>query len=35
MDDTGSITMMEIRLKARRLKMREPSLGLIVVDYPY
>jgi len=32
-DDTGSITMMEIRSKARRLKMREPSLGLIVVDY--
>ena len=32
-DDTGSITMMEIRSKARRLKMREPDLGLIVVDY--
>ena len=32
-DDTGSITLMEIRSKARRLKMREPSLGLIVVDY--
>ncbi len=32
-DDTGSITMMEIRSKARRLKMREPKLGLIVVDY--
>ncbi|HZR93463.1 MAG TPA: replicative DNA helicase [Gaiellaceae bacterium] len=32
-DDTGSITMMEIRSKARRLKMREPELGLIVVDY--
>src|SRR5207248_6676101 len=32
-DDTGSITMMEIRSKARRLKMREPALGLIVVDY--
>jgi replicative DNA helicase len=32
-DDTGSITMMEIRSKARRLKSREPSLGLIVVDY--
>jgi replicative DNA helicase len=25
--------MMEIRSKARRLKSREPSLGLIVVDY--
>src|SRR5260221_5885643 len=32
-DDTGSITMMEIRSKARRLKSREPSLGLIIVDY--
>jgi replicative DNA helicase len=32
-DDTGSITMMEIRSKARRLKSREPNLGLIVVDY--
>jgi replicative DNA helicase len=32
-DDTGSITMMEIRSKGRRLKMREPGLGLIIVDY--
>jgi replicative DNA helicase len=32
-DDTGSITMMEIRSKARRLKSREPKLGLIIVDY--
>jgi replicative DNA helicase len=32
-DDTGSITMMEIRSKARRLKSREPGLGLLVVDY--
>ena len=32
-DDTGSITMMEIRSKARRLKMRVPHLGLIIVDY--
>ncbi len=32
-DDTGSITMMEIRSKARRLKSQEPDLGLIVVDY--
>jgi replicative DNA helicase len=32
-DDTGSITMMELRSKARRLKSREPELGLIVVDY--
>ena len=32
-DDTGSITMMEVRSKARRLKSKLPSLGLIVVDY--
>jgi replicative DNA helicase len=32
-DDQGSITMMEIRSKARRLKTRESSLGLIIVDY--
>ena len=32
-DDSASITMMEIRSKARRLKSREPNLGLIVVDY--
>ena len=32
-DDTGSITMMELRSKARRLKAREPGLGLIIVDY--
>lgn len=32
-DDSGSITMMEIRSKARRLKTKEPNLGLIVVDY--
>jgi replicative DNA helicase len=32
-DDTGSITMMEIRSKARRLKSRHPDLGLLVVDY--
>jgi replicative DNA helicase len=32
-DDTGSITMMELRSKARRLKAREPRLGLIIVDY--
>src|SRR2546421_664385 len=32
-DDTGSITMMEIRSKTRRLKSREPGLGLVVVDY--
>ena len=32
-DDTGSITMMEIRSKARRLKQKLPNLGLIIVDY--
>jgi replicative DNA helicase len=32
-DDTGSINMMEIRSKARRLKSHEPNLGLIIVDY--
>ena len=32
-DDTGSITMMELRSKSRRLKSREPGLGLILVDY--
>jgi replicative DNA helicase len=32
-DDTGSINLMEIRSKARRLKSREPTLGLIVIDY--
>jgi replicative DNA helicase len=32
-DDTGSITLMEIRSKARRLKMKQPDLGLIVIDY--
>ena len=32
-DDTGSTTIVELRSKARRLKSREPSLGLIVVDY--
>jgi len=32
-DDTGSINMMEIRSKARRLKSQHPSLALIVIDY--
>jgi replicative DNA helicase len=32
-DDTGSINMMEIRSKARRLKSKEPDLSLIIVDY--
>jgi replicative DNA helicase len=32
-DDTGSITMMELRSKARRLKAKEPGLALVIVDY--
>jgi replicative DNA helicase len=32
-DDAGAISIMELRSKARRLKSREPALGLIVVDY--
>jgi replicative DNA helicase len=32
-DDTGATSIMELRSKARRLKSREPSLGLIIVDY--
>src|SRR6184192_3593991 len=32
-DDTGSMTIMGIRAKARRLKSKEPDLGLIIVDY--
>jgi replicative DNA helicase len=32
-DDTGSITLMEIRSKARRLKSKHPDLGVILVDY--
>jgi len=32
-DDERLTTMLEIRAKARRLKAREPRLGLIVIDY--
>jgi replicative DNA helicase len=32
-DDSGSTTIMELRSKARRLKSREPGLGLVIVDY--
>jgi replicative DNA helicase len=32
-DDAGSTSIMELRSKARRLKSREPSLGLVIVDY--
>ena len=32
-DDSAAITMMGIRSQTRRLKAREPGLGLVVVDY--
>lgn len=32
-DDSGAITAMELRAKARRLKMRYPNLSAIVIDY--
>lgn len=32
-DDTADLTAMELRSKARKLKLRYPTLGLIVVDY--
>lgn len=32
-DDSSATTMTEIRSKARRLKLRQPELGLVVVDY--
>jgi replicative DNA helicase len=32
-DDSGSITVLEMRAKSRRLKADQPELGLIVVDY--
>ncbi len=32
-DDTAGINLMEIRSKARRLKLKEPNLGLVMVDY--
>ena len=32
-DDAGATSIMELRSKARRLKSREPALGLIIVDY--
>ena len=31
--DDSAATMIEIRAKARRLKLRQPNLGMIVVDY--
>src|SRR5690606_5138546 len=32
-DDTGSLSVMEMRAKARRLKADQPNLGLIILDY--
>jgi replicative DNA helicase len=32
-DDSGSLNVLEMRAKARRLKADQPELGLIVVDY--
>lgn len=32
-DDTADLTAMELRSKARKLKLRNPTLALIVVDY--
>jgi replicative DNA helicase len=32
-EDSGSVTMMEVRSKARRLKLRHPNLALVIVDY--
>lgn len=32
-DDSGAVTMTEVRSKARRLKLKNPDLGLIIVDY--
>jgi replicative DNA helicase len=32
-DDSGGLSSFDLRAKARRLKQREPELGLIVIDY--
>lgn len=32
-DDSSSLTVMELRSKARRLKQQDPNLGFIVIDY--
>ena len=32
-DDSGSLSVLEMRAKARRLKADQPDLGLIIVDY--
>jgi replicative DNA helicase len=32
-DDSGSLSVLEMRAKARRLKAEQPDLGMIIVDY--
>src|SRR5438132_6246609 len=32
-EDSGSINLLELRSRARRLKSKEPGLGLLIVDY--
>jgi replicative DNA helicase len=32
-DDSGSVSVLEMRAKARRLKADQPDLGLIIIDY--
>jgi replicative DNA helicase len=32
-DDSGSVSVLEMRAKARRLKADQPELGLVIVDY--
>ncbi len=32
-DDSGALTVLEMRAKARRLKADQPELGMIIVDY--
>jgi replicative DNA helicase len=32
-DDSGSLTVLEMRAKARRLKADQPDLGMIIIDY--
>lgn len=33
LDDSAAVSTLELRARARRLKQREPELGLVVVDY--
>lgn len=33
LDDSAMTTMLEMRMRAKKLKLREPNLGLLVVDY--